>query len=133
MTKRSPTPSYGRRQACSSAVIAARALAFEPANRWPSANVMRVVVQDVLAQLPGLRQMAEDSFRAGQAQLIELLDSLRVTGPVDLMGLSFGGFVTGHYVPGHVARVRTLTLVDPEADDETLAVGAADRFRRRPR
>ncbi len=28
-----------------------RALAFDPETRWPSANVMRVVVQDVLAQL----------------------------------------------------------------------------------
>lgn len=28
-----------------------RALAFDPENRWPSANVMRVVVQDVMAQL----------------------------------------------------------------------------------
>ena len=27
-----------------------RALAFEPEDRWPSANVMRVVVQDVMAQ-----------------------------------------------------------------------------------
>jgi serine/threonine-protein kinase len=28
-----------------------RALAFDPEDRWPSANVMRVVVQDVMAQL----------------------------------------------------------------------------------
>ena len=47
------------------------------------------------------------------AQLDELLDSLHVTQPIDLMGLSFGGFVTAHYVAGHAARIRTLTLVDP--------------------
>ncbi len=46
-------------------------------------------------------------------QLDELLDSLHITQPIDLMGLSFGGFVTAHYVAGHAARVRTLTLVDP--------------------
>lgn len=40
--------------------------------------------QDVLAQLPGLRQMAEDSFRAGQAQLIELLDATRARFEVRL-------------------------------------------------
>ena len=53
-------------------------------------------------------------------QLDGLLDSLHVTEPVHLMGLSFGGFVTGHYVPGHVARVRTLTLVDPVASSSPV-------------
>lgn len=47
------------------------------------------------------------------AQLDELLDSLRITQPVDLVGLSFGGYVTSHYVAGHAARVRTLTMIDP--------------------
>jgi pimeloyl-ACP methyl ester carboxylesterase len=50
------------------------------------------------------------------AQIDELLDSLRVTQPVDLVGLSFGGFVTAHYVAGHAQRVRTLTLVDPMSE-----------------
>ena len=54
------------------------------------------------------------------AQLNELLDSLRIAGPVDLMGLSFGGFVTAHYVAGHRARVRTLTLVDPASGGGSL-------------
>ena len=46
-------------------------------------------------------------------QLSELLDSLHVAGPVDLAGLSFGGFVTAHFLTSHPTRVRTLTLVDP--------------------
>lgn len=48
-------------------------------------------------------------------QLDELADSLKLTTPFDLMGLSFGGFVGGHYVKAHPNRVRTLTLVDPAA------------------
>jgi pimeloyl-ACP methyl ester carboxylesterase len=54
------------------------------------------------------------------AQLDQLLDSLHITGPVDLMGLSYGGYITAHYVAGHRARIRTLTLVDPVGDNEPL-------------
>ncbi|MBL0170882.1 MAG: alpha/beta hydrolase [Gemmatimonadaceae bacterium] len=54
------------------------------------------------------------------AQIDELLDSLHVTQPVNLVGLSFGGFVTAHYVAGHARRVRTLTLVDPAASSSPL-------------
>ncbi|HVT40762.1 MAG TPA: alpha/beta hydrolase [Gemmatimonadaceae bacterium] len=54
------------------------------------------------------------------SQIDGLLDSLHVTGPVDLIGLSFGGFVTAHYVAGHPARVRTLTLVDPQSSGRQL-------------
>lgn len=48
-----------------------------------------------------------------EAQLGALLDSLQIGGPVDLVGLSFGGFVVAHFTLRHSQRVRTLTLVDP--------------------
>jgi pimeloyl-ACP methyl ester carboxylesterase len=47
------------------------------------------------------------------SQLTGLLDSLRITEPVDLFGLSFGGFISAHFASTHSARVRTLVLVDP--------------------
>jgi pimeloyl-ACP methyl ester carboxylesterase len=46
-------------------------------------------------------------------QLDALLDSLKVTQPFDLAGLSFGGTVVTSYVAAHPDRVRTLTYVDP--------------------
>lgn len=40
--------------------------------------------QEVFAKIPQLKQMSEDSFRAGQAQLIELLDATRARFEVKL-------------------------------------------------
>lgn len=54
------------------------------------------------------------------AQLSELLDSLCITQPIDLVGLSFGGFVTSHFVAGHAARVRTFTMIDPASTAREL-------------
>lgn len=54
------------------------------------------------------------------AQLSELLDSLSISAPIDLVGLSFGGFVTAHFVAGHADRVRSLTLVDPMSEGISL-------------
>ena len=75
----------------------------------------RVIRYDVYGR--GLSDRPDAAYDGAlyDAQLDELLDSLHVTRPVDLMGVSFGGFVTAHYVRTHPARVHTLTLVDPVA------------------
>src|SRR3954453_815233 len=44
-------------------------------------------------------------------QLGELLDSLHIAEPIDLAGVSMGGFVTGTFAGRHPKRVHTLTLV----------------------
>jgi len=48
-------------------------------------------------------------------QMLQLLDSLGWTGPVDIVGLSMGGPVTAEFTGRHPERVRSLTLVDPAA------------------
>jgi pimeloyl-ACP methyl ester carboxylesterase len=48
-------------------------------------------------------------------QLGELLDSLHIADPVDLAGVSMGGWVTGTFTGRHPKRVHSLILVDPVA------------------
>lgn len=46
-------------------------------------------------------------------QMVGLLDSLHVTGAVDVIGLSYGAASVTHLADRHPERVRTLTYVDP--------------------
>lgn len=46
-------------------------------------------------------------------QLSDLLDALRLTHPVNLVGLSMGGPVTATFTARHPQRVKSLTLIDP--------------------
>jgi pimeloyl-ACP methyl ester carboxylesterase len=46
-------------------------------------------------------------------QIDQLLDSLRVTTPVRLVGLSMGGRVVAAYGAAHPERVRAVVLMDP--------------------
>ena len=50
-------------------------------------------------------------------QLGEIIDSVGIKGPVHLMGLSYGGFVTATFAGRHPERIRSLTFVDPAAGD----------------
>jgi pimeloyl-ACP methyl ester carboxylesterase len=46
-------------------------------------------------------------------QIAELLDSLRVQHPVDVVGLSLGGAITAGFVADHPDRVRRVVFVAP--------------------
>lgn len=48
-------------------------------------------------------------------QLGDIIDSAGLRGPVHLMGLSYGGFVTATFAGRHPERIRSLTFVDPAA------------------
>jgi len=46
-------------------------------------------------------------------QLADLLDALRFTRPVNLIGLSMGGLIASAFTVRYPARVHKLTLIDP--------------------
>lgn len=46
-------------------------------------------------------------------QLAELLDSLRITQPVDIIGLSLGGAITAAFVNDNPTRVRRVAFIAP--------------------
>ena len=46
-------------------------------------------------------------------QLRNLLDALRFTSPINLIGLSIGGPITATFTARHPERVKSLTLIDP--------------------
>jgi pimeloyl-ACP methyl ester carboxylesterase len=56
-------------------------------------------------------------------QLGELLDSLHIKDPVDVAGVSMGGWVTATFTGRHPKRVRSLILVDPIADTGSRSLG----------
>ncbi|MCC7002393.1 MAG: alpha/beta hydrolase [Gemmatimonadaceae bacterium] len=97
-----------------------------PAYIWDSTSValsaagFRVIRYDVMGRGWSDRPDTQYDSTLFSTQLDELLDSLKVNGPVDLMGLSFGGAITAHYIATHPARVRTWTLLDPVASSRTL-------------
>jgi pimeloyl-ACP methyl ester carboxylesterase len=67
-----------------------------------------------------MEQMADD--------LAALLDALRVTEPVVLIGLSMGGYVSFQFLRRHAHRLRGLVLCDTRAVPDT-AEGVAGRHK----
>ena len=48
-----------------------------------------------------------------ERQVLELVDALELSGPVDLVGLSMGGAVSARIAANSPERIRRLVLVDP--------------------
>ena len=64
------------------------------------------------------------SVKLESAAMAAALDRLKLTGPVDIVGWSFGGLVALDFALDHPERVRSLSLFEPPA---FWAVGAIDR------
>lgn len=93
---------------------------WEPTFQMLASAGYRVVRYDLFGR--GLSDRPDAAYDGPfyDAQIDGLLDGLRVTGPIDLVGLSFGGFVVAHYASRHPDRIRSLTLVDPTTTRRVL-------------
>ena len=54
------------------------------------------------------------------------LDAVGLTGPIDIVGWSYGGLATLDFALDHQERIRTLTLIEPPALWVLHAVGSLD-------
>ena len=73
----------------------------------------RVVVPDQIGFNKSSKPDIAYSFDELSADTLALLDSLGVTGPVDLVGHSTGGMLAVRFALLHPGRVRRLVLEDP--------------------
>jgi pimeloyl-ACP methyl ester carboxylesterase len=92
--------------------------------RGPLSSRFRVIAPDLRGhgesgpsgRVTTVDQMAND--------VIELLDSLEVTEPIDLGGLSMGGYVALSLAVHHPGRVKRLMLINSRAEADAPAVAA---------
>lgn len=92
-------------------------LSWEPhaarlATRW---RVIRTQLLCVDLGLRGEPLPPDYTLRTETKALLRALDALEV-GPVDLVGWSYGGGIALDVALNHSERIRSLTLVEPDAD-----------------
>ncbi|MGH7694024.1 MAG: alpha/beta fold hydrolase [Gemmatimonadaceae bacterium] len=86
---------------------------WDPTRDALAANGFRVLRYDYFGRGYSDRPKLRYDLATYDNQLTELLDSLGISGTVDVAGLSMGGAIAANFSDRHPDRVRTLTLVDP--------------------
>ena len=86
---------------------------WDPTRDALAANGFRVLRYDYFGRGFSDRPKLAYDLAAYDRQLSELLDALRIRGPVDVAGISMGGTIAASFADNHPERVRSLTLVAP--------------------
>ncbi len=73
----------------------------------------RVLRYDLYGRGYSDRPPLENNAALFDRQLVQLLNALRIAGPVHLVGASMGGPITAGFVCRHRGRVKSLTLIGP--------------------
>ncbi|MCI0449461.1 MAG: alpha/beta hydrolase [Chlorobi bacterium] len=93
-------------------------VSWEPFAEIFSAKQRKVVAVQLISVQYGLenRPLPENyTVETESRALADVLDSLRLTAPVDVVAWSFGAFTSLNYALNHAERIRTLTLIEPPA------------------
>jgi pimeloyl-ACP methyl ester carboxylesterase len=86
---------------------------FDPTFDFLTQSGFRVLRYDLFGRGFSDRPRTRYNIDLFVRQLTDLLDALRFSRPVNLIGLSMGGPITATFTACHPARVRSLTLIDP--------------------
>ncbi|HSG45450.1 MAG TPA: alpha/beta hydrolase [Anaerolineales bacterium] len=86
---------------------------FDPTFKSLTDSGFRVLRYDLLGRGSSDRPRVRYNIDLFVKQLYDLLDALRFTSPVNLIGLSMGGPITATFTTRHPERIKSLTLIDP--------------------
>jgi pimeloyl-ACP methyl ester carboxylesterase len=86
---------------------------YDPTFKFLTEAGLRVLRYDLFGRGLSDRPQAHYDIELFVNQLIDLLDKLRFTQPVNLIGLSLGGPITSTFTVRHPERVNKLVLIDP--------------------
>ena len=86
---------------------------FDPLFKFLTESGFRVLRYDQFGRGFSDRPRTRYNIDLFDKQLYDLLDALRLTHPVNLIGLSMGGPIAATFTARHPERVRSLTLFDP--------------------
>jgi len=86
---------------------------FDPTFKFLTESGFRVLRYDLFGRGFSDRPRTRYNIDLFINQLYDLLEALRFTSPVNLIGLSMGGPITATFTARHPERVRSLTLINP--------------------
>lgn len=86
---------------------------FDPTFDFLTQNGFATLRYDLFGRGFSDRPRARYNIDLFVKQLADLLDALRFTRPVNLIGLSMGGPIAATFTARHPERIKSLTLIDP--------------------
>ncbi|NWG33098.1 MAG: alpha/beta hydrolase [Chloroflexi bacterium] len=86
---------------------------FDPTFDFLTQNGFRTLRYDLFGRGFSDRPRARYNMDLFVCQLLDLLDALRFTSPLNLIGLSMGGPIAAAFTARRPERVKSLTLIDP--------------------